>query len=188
MDRDDGVRAIRQLASARPHAVAYGCTASSVVQGHAYDAHLREEITRLTGAPATTATFSLLSACHALGLKRVTAVSPYTQAIDRLEHAFFAEGGIDIAAGDHLGIDDGFRLAEPDRAAIVDLALGAWDPSSDGLMIACLNFRSHLAIEAIETRIGKPVISSTQAVLWHALRLTGVAAPIPGYGRLLREH
>jgi len=31
-----------------------------------------------------------------------------------------------------------------------DLALGAWDPSSDGLMIAFLNFRSHLAIEAIE--------------------------------------
>ena len=55
-------------------------------------------------------------------------------------------------------------------------------------MIACLNFRSHLAIEAIEQRIGKPVISSTQAVLWHVMRLAGVEAKIPGYGRLLREH
>jgi maleate isomerase len=31
MDREDGARAIRQLASCRPHAIAYGCTASSIV-------------------------------------------------------------------------------------------------------------------------------------------------------------
>jgi maleate isomerase len=188
MDKTDGVRAIHQLKSARPHAIAYGCTASSVVQGHAYDAHLRAEITKIAGVPATTATFSLLSACQALGMKRVTAVSPYTETIDTLEHKFFEEGGIEIAAGDHLGIDEGFRLAEPGLDEIVDLALGAWDPSSDGIMIACLNFRSHLAIEAIEQRIGKPVISSTQAVLWHVMRLAGVDAKIPGCGRLLREH
>ncbi|HZK90175.1 MAG TPA: hypothetical protein VFC56_08535 [Stellaceae bacterium] len=188
MDKTDGVRAIHQLKSARPHAIAYGCTASSVVQGHHYDAHLRQEITRIAGVPATTATFSLLSACAALGMKRVTAVSPYTEAIDSLEHKFFEEAGIEIAAGAHLDIDEGFRLAEPGLDEIVELALGAWDPSSDGLLIACLNFRSHLAIEAIEQRIGKPVISSTQAVLWHVMRLAGIDARIPGYGRLLREH
>jgi maleate isomerase len=187
MDRTDGVRAIHQLKSARPHAIAYGCTASSVVQGHAYDAHLRAEITNLTGAPATTATHSLLSACAALGIKRITAISPYTEAVDALEHEFFENAGIEIAAGAHLGIDEGFRLAEPGRDEILDLALGAWDPTSDGMLIACLNFRSHLAIEAIEARIGKPVISSTQAVLWHVMRLAGVEAKIPGCGRLLRD-
>jgi maleate isomerase len=188
MDKTDGVRAIHQLKSARPHAIAYGCTASSVVQGHDYDAHLRAEITKIAGVPATTATHSLLSACATLGLKRVTAVSPYTAAIDILEHKFFEEAGIAIAAGAHLDIDEGFRLAAPGHDEILDLALGAWDPSSDGMLIACLNFRSHLAIEAIEQRIGKPVVSSTQAVLWHVMRLAGVTAKIPGYGRLLRDH
>jgi maleate isomerase len=42
MDKTDAVRAIHQLTSTRPHAIAYGCTASSVVQGHEYDAHLRQ--------------------------------------------------------------------------------------------------------------------------------------------------
>jgi maleate cis-trans isomerase len=32
------------------------------------------------------------------------------------------------------------------------------------------------------------VVTSTQATLWHVLRLAGVDAPISGYGRLLREH
>src|SRR5438874_8378990 len=53
MDRTDGVHAIHQLASCRPH---YGCTASSIVQGHAFDARLREEIRHIAGVPGTSAT------------------------------------------------------------------------------------------------------------------------------------
>jgi len=188
MDRTDGKHAIDQLASCCPHAIAYGCTASSIVQGHAFDAHLREEITQIAGVPATSATNSIFAACAALGLKRVTAVSPYSAEVDAAEHRFVAEGGVETIAGAHLGISDGFRLAEPAPEAILDLALGAWDPESDGLIIACLNFRSHPIIDALEARIGKPVVTSTQATFWHALRLAGVTTPIPGYGRLLREH
>ena len=188
MDRTDGVRSIQQLASCRPHAVAYGCTASSIVQGHAFDAHVRDEIRTIAGCPGTSATGSILAACAKLGLQRVTAVSPYTETIDAAEHRFFAEAGIATIAGAHLGISDGFRLAEPTPDAILELALGAWDPESDGVIIACLNFRSHPIIDELESRIGKPVVTSTQATLWHVLRLAGVDSPIPGHGRLLREH
>jgi maleate isomerase len=188
MDREDGARAIRQLASCRPHAIAYGCTASSIVQGHAFDENLRSEIAHVAGAPATTATDSIFAACHALGLKRVTAISPYSEAVDAAEHRFFAAGGVECVAGAHLGITDGFSLAEPEPAAILDLALSAWDPQSDGLIAACLNFRSHPIIETLEARIGKPVVTSTQAVLWRLLRLAGVKTPIAGFGRLLRQH
>src|SRR5712692_7992650 len=72
MDRTDGKHAIHQLASCRPHAIAYGCTASSIVQGHEFDAHLREEIRQIAGVPATTATHSIITACTALGIKRAT--------------------------------------------------------------------------------------------------------------------
>jgi len=188
MDRTDGVRSIHQLASCRPHAIAYGCTASSIVQGHAFDAHLREEIRQIAGVPGTSATNSIFAACVALGMKRVTAISPYVQEVDAAEHRFFAEGGVETIAGACLGISDGFRLAEPTPAEILNFALGAWDPASDGMIIACLNFRSHPIIDELEARIGKPVVTSTQATLWHVLRLAGIATPIPGYGRLLREH
>jgi hypothetical protein len=35
-------------------------------------------------------------------------------------------------AGPHLGIADGFRLAEPDAEAILDLAASAWDRNPTG--------------------------------------------------------
>jgi maleate cis-trans isomerase len=73
----------------------------------------------------------------------VTSISPYAEAVDAAEHSFFAEGGIEAIAGAHLGIADGFRLAEPEAEAILDLAASAWDPQSDMLIAACLNFGSH---------------------------------------------
>jgi maleate isomerase len=188
MNREEGMRAIQQLASCRPQAIAYGCTASSIIQGHAFDERLRGEIRHATGAAATTAADSIFAACRVLGMKRVTAISPYPEAVDAAEHRFFAEGGIETIAHACLGITDGFSLAEPNAETILDLALGAWHPDSDGIVAACLNFRSHLVIDVLEARIGKPVVSSTQVVLWHLLRLAGVTTPIPGYGRLLRQY
>src|SRR5438105_8642114 len=117
MDRTDGVHAIHQLVSCRPHAIAYGCTASSIVQGHAFDAHLREEIRQIAGVPGTSATNSIFEACSRLGMKRVTAISPYAEEVDAAEHRFFAEGGIATIASAHLGITDGFLLAEPSPEA-----------------------------------------------------------------------
>ena len=93
MDREDGMHAIGQIASCRPHAVAYGCTASSIVQGHAFDERLRGEIRHFAGAPATTATDSIFAACRALGIKRVTAISPYTEGSTRPNTGFSPKVG-----------------------------------------------------------------------------------------------
>jgi maleate cis-trans isomerase len=40
-------------------------------------------------------------------------------------------------------------------------------------------------LEALEQDLGKPVLSSASAMMWHALRLAGVGKPIEGFGRLL---
>jgi maleate isomerase len=43
-------------------------------------------------------------------------------------------------------------------------------------------------VATLEQKIGKPVITSTQATLWHALRLAGIKDSLPGYDRLLQQH
>jgi maleate cis-trans isomerase len=40
-------------------------------------------------------------------------------------------------------------------------------------------------LEMLEQDLGKPVLSSASAMMWHALRLADVRQPISGYGRLL---
>ena len=188
MDRTDGKAAIRQLSSVFPHVFAYGCTASSIVQGLDYDAHLRAEITENHKAPATTAAHAILTAVKTLGAKTVSLVSPYTGEVDAAEHRYFAGAGLDLLGGAHLGISDGFSLAAPEPGTLFQLGLKGCDPKAEALIMTCLNTRSHTVIAALEQALGKPVITSTQATLWHALRLAGIKEPIHGYGRLFELH
>jgi maleate isomerase len=188
MDRTEGNAAIRQLSSIHPQAIAYGCTASSIVQGLKYDAHLRAEIEEAHKTPATTAAHAILTALKAVSAARVSIVSPYTKEVDEAEHRFFASAGLEVLGGGFLDINDGFRLAEPSPAALYRLGREGCDARADALVISCLNTRSHTVIDALEQALGRPVITSTQATLWHALRLAGVKDAIAGFGRLLAEH
>jgi maleate isomerase len=188
MDRNEGKAAIRQLSSVHPDAIAYGCTASSIVQGLAYDAHLRAEIEHDYKAPSTTAAHAILMAAKALGARTVSIVSPYTEEVDRAEHRYFEGAGLEVVGGACLGITDGFALAEPTSDTLFDLGMRGFDRRADALIMTCLNTRSHTVIDRLEQALDKPVITSTQATLWHALRLAGITDPISGYGRLLREN
>lgn len=188
MDKDEGMPAVRQLASCRPHAIAYCCTASSIVQGLEYDRHLQHEVEQVAGVPATTATQSILEAMRVLGVKRVAAASPYSEGIDQSEHAFFEAAGLEVISSACLGITDAFQLAAPTPREIHELALRAWKPEAEAMLITCLNLWSQTVIEQLEAELRVPVVTSTQATLWRLLRIAGIDDGIPHYGRLLSEH
>ncbi len=188
MDRTDGKSALRQLSSIFPHVMAYGCTASSIVQGLEYDAHLRAEIAGGYDVPATTAAHAIITGLETLGAKRISIVSPYPAKVDEAEHAYFKAAGFEVVGGGFLGIVDGFKLAEPEPETLFDLGKNGMDASADALVISCLNTRSHTVIDRLEQALGKPVVTSTQATLWHALRLASIEDAVPGFGRLLAAH
>jgi maleate isomerase len=188
MDRNEGKMAIRQLSSTHPDVIAYGCTASSIVQGLEYDQHLRTEITADWKVPSTTAAHAILTAADALGARKVSIVSPYTKEVDEAEHRYFEEAGLEILGGAYLGISDGFLLAEPSSDTLFGLGRAGFAAGSDALIMTCLNTRSHTVIARLEQALGKPVITSTQATLWHALRLAGIEDRVTGFGTLLETH
>jgi len=188
MDRNEGKMAIRQLSSVFPDVIAYGCTASSIVQGLDYDSHLRAEISETYKVPSTTAAHAILTAADALGARKVSIVSPYTQEVDEAEHRYFESAGLEVLGGACLGISDGFRPAEPEPDTLFELCRQGFDARSDALIMTCLNTRSHTVIDRLEQALGKPVITSTQATLWHALRLADITDRVTGFGRLLEAH
>lgn len=185
MDREEGLHAVEQLVSCKPAAIAYCCTASSVIQGVPYDDVLIHEIERVAKVPAVTATRAITRGLELLGARRLAVASPYTDEIDAAEHRFFADSGFEIVGSAHLGINDSFCLADPTPQEICELARAAWHSSADALLITCLNLRSHEVIDQLEAELGKPVITSTQATLWHLLRSADMEDRIAGYGQLI---
>ena len=57
-------------------------------------------------------------------------------------------------------------------------------PEADAVFISCTALRTADVIEDIEAALGKPIVTSNQALAWHALRLMGYEDSVPGLGRL----
>ena len=52
----------------------------------------------------------------------------------------------------------------------------------EAVFASCTNLRSMAIIDAGETMLGRPVISSNQALFWRMLRLAGAGARAAGWG------
>ena len=182
-------RVIEEANSAEPDVVAYGCTASSA-QGDpfAYEADLAGK----TGRPTVTAAGALVAALAALDVGRIALVTPYPEAINAKERQFFDANGIGILADESIIVDEGqlqFRnMNRVPTRLLVERASELGDMGSvDAVVLSCCDMPTLDAIPAIEEAIGKPVISSTQALFWRAARTAGIRDEIPGRGRLLMK-
>ena len=79
------------------------------------------------------------------------------------------------------------EVARIDARSVEDAVLELGRHSSvDAVFVSCTSLRAAERIEALEAKLGKPVTSSNHALAWHSLRLAGYAAPLPGFGRLMR--
>ena len=62
----------------------------------------------------------------------------------------------------------------------------AADPEADAYVLSCTNVHAPEVIEPLEDRLGRPVIASNPATLWHCLRLCGREDVLPQLGKLMR--
>ena len=59
--------------------------------------------------------------------------------------------------------------------------------NADAAVIGGSGFRATGAIAAIEAPLGRPVLSANQAAFWLALRLSGIADALNGYGQISKK-
>ena len=141
------------------------------------------------GVPTVTTSGSILTAMNALGCRSVNVATPYVEELNVKERAFLEENGIkvhNLQGFDVVGDQDIARV-QPAQFAERLIAFDTSDPA-DGLFISCTNSRSIEAIQVLEKRLHKPVLSSNQVALYGALRAIGYKKPIHGYGILLEQY
>ncbi len=54
-------------------------------------------------------------------------------------------------------------------------------------VLSCTDMRSIETIARLEQAVGKPVISSNQAMMFQAMQLAGIGEPMTGFGQLLER-
>ena len=162
--------AARDLGTARPDVVVFGCTSAGALRGNDYDAQLCDRISELTGAPTVSTIGAVRAAIDASGADRIGVITPYVEELNEKIRASIEADGTQVAAIAGLGITENFEIAEVAANEIVSFAeraLGelAADGSIGLVFASCTNFGAMAARPAIAERLGLPVVTSNQAVL-----------------------
>jgi maleate cis-trans isomerase len=180
----------RTLATANVDVIAYGCTTGSFYKGPGWDQEMLTRMEKAGNAPAVAAAPAVAEALRSFGAKRVSVATPYPDWNNQQLRKYLEALGFEV-----LNVEGEPRAAKSGNQGINDqnpedvlaFATKVCRPEADALLCSCTAWRSVEAVEEIERRVGKPVVTSNQASAWAAFRKIGLTKPIDGFGRLLRS-
>jgi arylmalonate decarboxylase len=181
--------AAEQLAKKNVDAIMVIGTSLTFYKGAAAHRRLLEQLRAATGLPVSTMSQAVVDGLRAVGAKKVAVATAYDGEVNRRLKDFLADEGFAVGAIDGFGITDfggPSRMGEQD---IRDLSARVCEEAGDpeGLLISCGGLRTLGVAKPFEQEHRVPVVSSTPAAFWAAMRLVGKSGKLTGYGKLLEE-
>ena len=173
------------IAGVEPDVIVLAHTATSYALGKAGEAKLTQHLEAMTGIPFTSALVSAVAAFAALGVRRVAVGTAYDMALTLRGKAVLEEYGLEVVAAECL--PDVKSIFDESQARIYKLARSIDRPDADAVFLSGVGLPTIALLGALESDLGKPVLSSVAAMTWNALRLAGIGSPVAGYGRLLED-
>jgi maleate isomerase len=171
------------LADADVHLIAFHCTGVTTLTPE-MPGELKRRINAATGKPAVVTSEAVLAALQHFNAKRIVLISPYRQETNDHEVAFFAHHGIEVVHEFGMNLSNAAAFSSVDPQTWYRLGIEHRRDDVDAYFFSCATIRVAPMIDTLEQDLGKPVISSNQAMMWHALRTAGIRESVPGFGKL----
>ena len=171
------------LAMVKPAVIVLAHTASSYTLGREGEAKLIERLERSSGIPFITAFGSVIRALEHLGARRVALATPYSEEATLRSKAHLEAHGLAVVAWGRLENVKNIYDETAERAH--GLARRVDVPQAQAVFLSGVGMPTIATLEKMERDLGKPVVSAAAAMMWNALRVAGIGAPIQGFGRLL---
>jgi maleate isomerase len=177
----------RKLSDAAVDLLVFAATAPSTRMGKGYDAQLIKRMVDATGKPATTAATAMLDAFVTLGVRRVALAAPWSETTNKWVAAFLASHGIEVVSQVAMGVVSNNEVGRLHPQSAFEHGRKADRKDADAVFLACGNWWTASIVEALEQAVGKPVLTTNNVTVWHALKMLGANASVPGFGQLLRD-
>jgi maleate isomerase len=165
--------AARALTDARCDAVAFHCTANSMDGGRAGEEQILATLARAGAPHATTTITAIQRAFDALDARRLVLITPYGASTTEHEAEFLRHAGYDVLYAKGFALDGSDAYCATPAQFWRDRTMEAARPDADAYLISCANISVFGVIEELEALVGRPVVTSNQAVIWDLLRLGG---------------
>ena len=181
--------AAEHLAKQNVDAIMVIGTSLTFYKGAAVHRRLLDDLRAATGLPVGTMSQAVVDGLRAVGAKKVAVATAYDGEVNRRLKDFLTDEGFSVGAIDGFGITDFGGPARMGEQDIVDLSARVCEQAGEpeGVLISCGGLRTLGVAKPFEQRHGVPVVSSTPAAFWAAMRLVGESGKLTGYGRMLEE-
>lgn len=189
----EGDRCAAELADARVAAIGYACLIALMAEGPKAHEKIEPRLTEVATAngcpaPVLSSAGALVRTVLDLGLSRVAIVTPYLPALTDMVIRYLAAYDIEVTDSVSLGVADNHRVGELDPhdlpGHVERLDLGR----ADGLVLsACVQMPSLPAVEAVQNKVGLPVVTAATATTRELLSAAGLPPVVAGAGAALAQ-
>lgn len=177
-------RAAEMLADAFCNVIVFHCTASCMEQGAEVNGRIVETIRKASGRIARTTASAIIDAVHALAVKDIVLLTPYSEIVTTRQRSFLSEIGLRVVDSRYKDLSKSPDYCYLPSSYWFDELMQTANPRAQGYLLSCANIPCLDIIGRAETRLGRPVLTSNQAVLWDSVRQAGVDDGLEDIGRL----
>ncbi|QRX84754.1 Asp/Glu racemase [Glaciimonas sp. PAMC28666] len=187
----DSDRCALELSDARCDVMAYACLVAIMCQGPGY--HLVSE-KRLADTvagnnaptPLVSSAGALVDGIKELGFKKVAIITPYMKSLTQQVIDYIEDTGIQVSDSISLEVSDNLAVGRLNPLNLIEHADRLDISNVDAIVLsACVQMPSLAAIQIVEDRLGKPVLSAASATVYRMLRKLNLAPIVPNAGYLL---
>jgi maleate isomerase len=178
--------AVDRLVELAPRAILLCYTGSSYALGAEEDerVHRRLEL-RAKGVPVIFTCAAAAAALRELAVRRLSLVHPpwFSEETNESGRTYWHAAGFEVRQCVRLQPSRSFSEVAPRE--VFDFVVAQMPRTAEAVFIAGNGMRAIGVIQALETRLRRPVLTANQVLLWEGLRRVGTVAPVAQYGKIL---
>ena len=181
--------AARSVMTCQPDRLVMGMSSETFWDGLDGSDRLAVRMRQIAGKPVTMGSDAVRAALGVYGdIKRIAVITPYMPIGDAQVRRFFTDCGFEIVALKGLKGESPVKYAHVSERELRDAINEVNSPSVQAIVQVGTNLAMARLAGIAEFWLDKPVIAINTAIYWHALRESGIADRVTGFGSLLLDH
>jgi len=185
----DSDRCAVELSDARVDVMAYACLVAIMCQGPGYHRVSESRLSKTTAetqTPVISSAGALVDSIKELGFKKVAIITPYMKPLTQQVIDYIQSEGIEVTDSISLEVSDNLAVGRLDPMNLIGHADRLDISDADAVVLsACVQMPSLPAIQQVEDRLGKPVLTAAAATVYQILKKLELDPVVPNAGYLL---
>lgn len=167
-----------------PDAVMWACTSGSFAYGWAGAHDQATQLASDAGIPASSTSLAFVDALRWMSITRVAIAATYPADVAALFEDFLRAAEIDVVRVSSHNIFTAAEVGTLTRDRLLDIAVAGDATDAQAVLLPDTAFHTADHLEALEARVGKPVLTANQVTVWQAVRLVEASTERAGLGAL----